>query len=62
MSDVTPETRIASSMEDISRYLGEIRELLQDLSERPEVDNERLGRIAAAVSEIREIVPAMLHR
>jgi len=62
MLDLTPEMRIAVSMEEISRYVGEIRQLLQDLSERPDVDNDKLARIAAAASEIRQIVPVLLHR
>jgi hypothetical protein len=49
-SDLTPDERIAVSMEDISRYVGEIRQLLQDLAARPEVDNDQLTRIATAVS------------
>lgn len=62
MSDVTPEARIAASMEDISRYIGEIKQLLQELAARPDVDNEQLARIAAAASEIERLLPAMLLR
>jgi hypothetical protein len=49
-------------MEDISRYIGEIKQLLQDLSERPDIDNDQLERIATAVSEIQRVIPAMLLR
>ena len=62
MPDMTPEGRIATSMEDISRYLGEIKLLLQELSANPEVDNAQLAKIATAVTEIQRIVPAMLQR
>jgi len=62
MPDMTPEGRIATSMEDISRYLGEIKLLLKDLSARPEVDNAQLAKIATAVTEIQRIIPAMLQR
>jgi hypothetical protein len=58
--ELTPYARIAVSMEDISRYVEEIKQLLQDLSARPEVDNEQLARIAKAVSEIKDVVPALL--
>lgn len=59
---LTPEMRIAVSMEEISRYIAEIKELLQDLSARPDVDNAQLAKIAAAVSEISDVVPALLQR
>ena len=62
MSDLTPDMRIAASMEDISRYLGEIKQMLQDLSARPNVDNAQLAKIATAIAEIQRIVPAMLKR
>ena len=62
MPDLTPEGRIATSMEDISRYLDEIRQLLQELSARPDVDNEQLARIATATVEIQRIIPALLLR
>jgi hypothetical protein len=62
MPDMTPEGRIATSMEDISRYLGEIKLLLQELSANPEVDNAQLAKIATAVTEIQRIIPAMLQR
>ena len=54
--------RIAISMEDISRYIGEIKQMLQDLSERPDIDNDQLKRIAVAVSEIQRVIPALLMR
>jgi hypothetical protein len=60
--ELTPDMRIAVSMEDISRYVGEIKQLLQDLAERPDVDNDQLKRIAIAVSEIQRIIPALLQR
>jgi hypothetical protein len=44
MSDLTPEARIATSMEDISRYIGEIKQLLQELSQRPGIDNVQLAK------------------
>lgn len=62
MSDLTPDKRIATSMEDISRYLGEIKQMLQDLSGRPDVDNGQLAKIATAVTEIQRLVPALLQR
>jgi hypothetical protein len=62
MSDLTPDMRIARSMEDISRYLGEIKQMLQDLSARPEIDNRQLAKIATAVAEIQRLVPALLQR
>jgi hypothetical protein len=62
MLEVTPDMRIAISMEDISRYIAEIRQLLQDLSERPGVDNDQLERIAIAASEIQRVIPALLLR
>ena len=60
MSDLTPENRIATSMEEISRLVAEIKGMLQDLSARPEIDNAQLARIADAASEIARVVPAML--
>ncbi|CAN0484087.1 unnamed protein product [Phaeothamnion confervicola] len=54
--------RIATSMEDISRYLGEIKQMLQDLSARPNVDNSQLAKIATAITEIQRLVPALLQR
>jgi hypothetical protein len=54
--------RIAVSMEEISRYVGEIKQLLQELSARPDVDNAQLARIATAVTEIQQVVPALLCR
>jgi hypothetical protein len=62
MSDLTPEARIATSMEDISRYIGEIKQLLQELSERPGIDNVQLAKIASATSEIQRLIPALLLR
>jgi hypothetical protein len=62
MPEMTPDIRIAISMEDISRYIGDIKQLLQDLSERPDVDNDQLQRIATAVSEIQRLIPALLLR
>ena len=62
MLELTPDMRIAASMENISRYVGEIRELLQNLSARSDVDNEQLARIATAASEIQQVIPALLHR
>jgi hypothetical protein len=62
MPKLTPDMRIAVSMEDISSYIAEIKQLLQDLGARAEVDNEQLARIATAVSEIQRIIPALLHR
>jgi hypothetical protein len=58
----TPEGRIAFSMEEISRFLGEIKQLLQELSARPEVDNAQLAKIGNAVAEIQRVIPAMLLR
>jgi hypothetical protein len=49
-------------MEDISRYLDEISQMLQQLAARPEVDNDQLARIATATAEIQRINPALLHR
>jgi hypothetical protein len=62
MLELTPDMRIATSMEDISRYIGEIKQLLQDLSLRPDIDNDQLERIATAVSEIQRVIPALLRR
>ena len=62
MTDSTADMRIADSMQEIARYVGEIKQMLQDLSERPNVDNEQLHRIAIAVSEIQRLIPAMLLR
>jgi anti-sigma regulatory factor (Ser/Thr protein kinase) len=59
---LTPEMRITVSLEEISRYVAEIRDLLQELSERADVDNDQLAKIATAVSEIGHVVPAMLQR
>jgi hypothetical protein len=58
----TPDMRIADSMEQIAGYMDEIKQMLQDLSARPNVDNAQLQRIATAVSEIQRIVPIMLMR
>jgi hypothetical protein len=58
----TPEMRIADSMEQIAGYMDQIKQMLQDLSARPNVDNAQLQRIAIAVSEIQRIVPIMLMR
>jgi hypothetical protein len=52
--------RVADSMEEISRYVGEIKQMLWDLCARPDVDNKQLAKIATAITEIQEIVPAML--
>jgi hypothetical protein len=49
-------------MEQIAAYMDEIKQMLQDLSARPNVDNAQLQRIAVAVSEIQRIVPIMLMR
>jgi hypothetical protein len=62
MLELTPEVRIAVSMEEISRYVGEIKQLLQDLSARPDIDNDQLARIATAATEIQQVVPALLYR
>jgi hypothetical protein len=62
MPELTPDSRIATSMEDISRYVGEIRQLLHDLAARPDVDNAQLAKIATAVGEIQRLIPAMLQR
>jgi hypothetical protein len=62
MPDSTPEARIATSMEDISRYLGEIKQLLHELSARPGVDNVQLAKIATATGEIGRVIPALLLR
>jgi hypothetical protein len=61
-SGATPDMRIADSMEQIAGYMDEIKQMLQDLSARPNVDNAQLQRIAVAVSEIQRIVPLMLMR
>jgi hypothetical protein len=61
-SGATPDMRIADSMEQIAGYVDEIKQMLQDLSARPNVDNAQLQRIAVAVSEIQRIVPIMLVR
>jgi hypothetical protein len=61
-SGATPDMRIADSMEQIAGYMDEIKQMLQDLSARPNVDNAQLQRIAVAVSEIQRIVPIMLMR
>jgi hypothetical protein len=61
-SGAAPDMRIADSMEQIARYIDEIKQMLQDLSARPNVDNAQLQRIAVAVSEIQRIVPIMLMR
>ena len=58
----TPDMRIADSMEQIARYTDEIKQMLQDLSARPDVDNAQLQRIAIAVAEIQRIVPILLMR
>ena len=62
MPDLSAEARIATSMEDISRYLDEISQMLQQLAARPEVDNDQLARIATATAEIERLIPALLHR
>ena len=62
MPDLSPNSRIAASMEDISRYVGEIKQLLQDLAARPDVDNAQLAKIATAVAEIQRLIPALLQR
>jgi hypothetical protein len=62
MPDMTPEGRIATSMEEISRYLGEINLLLRELSARPGVDSAKLARIATATDEMQRVIPAMLLR
>lgn len=62
MLDATPETRIATAAEDVSRYVGEIAEMLRNLSSRPNIDNEQLTRIATAVTEIQHIASLMLQR
>jgi hypothetical protein len=61
-SGATPDMRIADSMQQIAGYMDEIKQMLQDLSARPNVDNAQLQRIAVAVSEIQRIVPIMLMR
>ena len=61
-SSATPDMRIADSMEQIARYTDEIKQMLQDLSARPDVDNAQLQRIAIAVAEIQRIVPILLMR
>jgi hypothetical protein len=58
----TPDMRIADSMEQIAGYMDQIKQMLRDLSARPNVDNAQLQRIAIAVSEIQRIVPIMLMR
>jgi hypothetical protein len=60
--NLTPDMRVADSMEEISRYVDEVKQMLQDLSARPGVDNKQLAKIATAITEIKEIVPAMLLR
>lgn len=60
--EFTPETRIAFAAEDVSRYIGEIAQMLRDLSDRPGVDNEQLAKIATAISEIKHISVLMLQR
>lgn len=62
MADASPEMRIADSMEEISRYTREIKQMLDELAVRPKVDNAQLKRIAIAVSEIQTLVPALLQR
>jgi hypothetical protein len=62
MSYSNPEARIATSMADISRYLGEIKMLLQELSARPGIDNVQLAKIATATVEIERVIPALLLR
>lgn len=62
MLELTPEMRIAVSMEEISRYVAEIKQLVQELAARPDVDNDQLGRIATAASEIQRVIPALLLR
>jgi hypothetical protein len=59
---LTPETRIASAAEEVSRYVGEIAQMLRDLSDRPGVDNEQLTKIAVAIGEIKQISALMLRR
>lgn len=59
---LTSEMRIASAAEEVSRYVGEIAQMLRDLSERPGVDNEQLAKIATAISEIQQISVLMLQR
>jgi hypothetical protein len=58
----TPDMRIADSMEQIAGYMDQIKQMLQDLSARPNVDNAQLQRIATAVAEIQRIVPILLMR
>ena len=60
MPDFSPDARIARSMEDISRYLGEISQLLQELAARPDIDNAKLAKIAAATAEIQRVIPVLL--
>jgi anti-sigma regulatory factor (Ser/Thr protein kinase) len=62
MLDVTPEMRMATAAEEVSRYVGEIAEMLRDLSSRSDIDNEQLTRIATAVTEIQHIASLMLQR
>lgn len=62
MSDASPQMRIADSMEEIARYVGEIKQMLDELAARPGVDNAQLQRIAIAVSEIQRLVPALLQK
>jgi len=62
MSGSAADMRIADSMEEIARYVGEINQMLQHLSDRPGIDNAQLTRIAAAVCEIHGLVPALLLR
>jgi hypothetical protein len=58
----TPDMRIADSMEQIAGYMDQIKQMLQDLSVRPDVDNAQLQQIAIAVEEIQRIVPILLMR
>lgn len=62
MPDSNPEMRMATAAEEVSRYVGEIAEMLRDLSSRPDIDNEQLTRIATAVTEIKHITSLMLRR
>jgi hypothetical protein len=61
-SDSTADMRIADSMQEIARYVGEIKQMLEELAARPDVDNAQLQRIAVAASEIQRLVPALLQR
>lgn len=62
MPDLNPEMRMATAAEEVSRYVGEIAQMLRDLSSRPDVDNEQLTRIATAATEIQHITSLMLRR